>query len=233
MIEGKAVIFDMDGIIFDSERLVLYCWEKLAEKYQLDNMREAYLPCIGTNDVRMKEIMMDYYGAEFPYDKLRKESSILFHEMVDREGLPVKKGARKLLEFLELHRIPVGLASSTRLAVVTEELKQAGLYGFFHAVTGGDQLKRSKPEPDIYLMACEKLGVRPEDTYAVEDSYNGIRSSYSAGMLPVMVPDLLPPTVEMREKSVIVLEDLLQVRDWFLNWRKRDAKQRVYGKGNR
>ena len=217
MVDGKAVIFDMDGIIFDSERLVLGCWERLAEQYHLKNMHDAYLPCIGTNDTKTREIMMNYYGADFPYDRFRKESSVIFHEIVDRDGLPVKKGVRELLEFLKAERIPVGLASSTRLAVVTEELKQAGLYDFFHTVTGGDQLKRSKPEPDIYLTACEKLRVRPEDTYAVEDSYNGIRAAYSAGMMPVMVPDLLPPTEEMRQKSVIVLEDLLQVRDWFRN----------------
>lgn len=217
MIKGRAVIFDMDGIIFDSERLVLDCWERLAEKYRLDGMHEAYLPCIGTNDARTKEIMMNYYGPDFDYDRFRQESSVIFHEIVDKEGLPVKKGARELLEFLRENKIPVGLASSTRLAVVTAELRQAGLYDFFQAVTGGDQLERSKPEPDIYLMACGKLGVRPEDTYAVEDSYNGIRSASSAGMKPVMVPDLLPPTEEMRQKSVIVLEDLLQVRDWFQN----------------
>lgn len=228
MIDGKAVIFDMDGIIFDSERLVLECWEKLAKEYHLENMHEAYLPCIGTNDIKTREIMIDHYGADFAYDEFRRESSVMFHEIVAREGLPVKKGVRELLEFLKSHRIPVGLASSTRLAVVTEELKQAGLYDFFQAVTGGDQLRRSKPEPDIYLMACEKLGVRPEDTYAVEDSYNGIRSSYSAGMMPVMVPDLLPPTEEMRRKSVIVLEDLLQVRDWFRDrLGRQDAVKRV------
>lgn len=216
MIKGKAVIFDMDGIIFDSERLVLLCWEKIAQKYNLEGMHEAYLPCIGTNDIRTREIMMNYYGADFPYDDFRKESSAHFHEMVDRDGLPVKKGVRGLLEWLRECNIPVGLASSTRLAVVTEELKQAGLYGFFRSVTGGDQLRRSKPEPDIYLMACEKLGVNPGDTYAVEDSYNGIRSSFSAGMMPIMVPDLLPPTEEMRQKSVIVADDLLQVKDWFI-----------------
>lgn len=216
MADTKAVIFDMDGIIFDSERLVMMCWERLAKEYHLQGMHEAYLPCIGTNDSRTKEIMMNYYGDSFPYDEFRQESSVLFHEIIDREGLPVKKGVRELLEYLNDHDIPVGLASSTRLAVVTEELKQAGLYDFFHSVTGGDQLKRSKPEPDIYLAACEKLGVRPETTYAVEDSYNGIRSSHSAGMMPVMVPDLLPPTEEMRQKSVVILEDLLQVRDWFM-----------------
>lgn len=216
MIKGKAVIFDMDGIIFDSERLALNCWKKVAKEYKLDGMEEAFPPCIGANEVRTREIMLNYYGPDFPYDAFRKDTSALFHEVVKQDGLPVKKGVRELLEYLKTNDIPIGLASSTRLAVVTEELQQAGLYNFFHAVTGGDQLKRSKPEPDIYLMACEKLGVRPEDTYAVEDSYNGIRSSYSAGMMPVMVPDLLPPTDEMRHKSVVVLDDLLQVRDWFM-----------------
>lgn len=214
MIRGKAVIFDMDGVIFDSERMVLVCWERLAEKYRLSRMREAYIPCIGVNDARMKAIMEAFYGEDFPYAAFRQEASESFHEMVEKEGLPVKKGVRELLAYLRERNIPVGLASSTRLALVTEELKAADLYDYFQAVTGGDQLKRSKPEPDIYLTACEKLGVRPEETYAVEDSYNGIRSAYSAGMMPVMVPDLLPPTEEMREKSVAVLEDLVQVREW-------------------
>lgn len=214
MIKGRAVIFDMDGVIFDSERMVLVCWEKLAEKYHLSRMREAYMPCIGVNDASMKEIMKDFYGRDFPHDAFREEASALFHEMVRQEGLPVKKGVRELLAYLTKRNIPVGLASSTRLALVTEELTAAGLYEYFQAVTGGDQLKRSKPDPDIYLMACEKLGVRPEETYAVEDSYNGIRAAYSAGMMPVMVPDLLQPTEEMYEKSVAVLEDLVCVREW-------------------
>ena len=214
MIKGRAVIFDMDGVIFDSERMVLVCWERLAEKYHLSRMREAYMPCIGVNDARMKEIMKEFYGRDFPHDAFREEASVLFHEMVRQEGLPVKKGVRELLAYLTKRNIPVGLASSTRLALVTEELTAAGLYEYFQAVTGGDQIKRSKPEQDIYLMACEKLGVRPEETYAVEDSYNGIRAAHSAGMMPVMVPDLLQPTEEMYEKSVAVLEDLVRVREW-------------------
>ena len=214
MTKDRAVIFDMDGVIFDSERMVLACWEQLAEKYHLTRMREAYIPCIGVNDVRMKEIMETFYGEHFRYADFRQEASGLFQEMVGREGLPVKKGVRELLAYLREQEVPVGLASSTRLAVVTEELQQAGLYDYFQAVTGGEQLKRSKPEPDIYLTACEKLGVKPSDAYAVEDSYNGIRSSYSAGMMPIMVPDLLPPTEEMYEKSVVVLEDLVRVREW-------------------
>lgn len=217
MMDGSAVVFDMDGVIFDSERLVLECWEEVGAKYYLEGMRETFLPCIGTNSVKTKEIVLERYGMDFPYDEFIREVSILFHEIVDWGDLPVKTGVRELLTYLKDHEIPIAVASSTRLAVVTQELKQAGLYECFSVVMGGDQLKRSKPEPDIYLMTCEKMGVRPANAYAIEDSYNGIRSAYSAGMKPIMVPDMLPPTEEMREKSVIILDDLLQVKDWFMS----------------
>lgn len=214
MRDGSAVIFDMDGVIFDSERLVLVCWEKIADKYHLEGMYEVMVRCIGTTKVKTKEIVLDYYGADFPYDEYAVEASALFHETWEREGLPVKKGVRELLDYLKEQKITTALASSTRLEVVTQELKHAGLYEYFQVVVGGNQLKRSKPEPDIYLMACDKLGVLPEHAYAIEDSYNGIRSAYSAGMKPIMVPDLLSATQEMREKSVVVLDDLLQVKEW-------------------
>ena len=216
MIDGNAVVFDMDGVIFDSERLVLECWEKIGANYHLEGMREAFLPCIGTNHVRTKEIVLECYGEDFPYDEFNREASLLFHSIADQGGLPVKMGVRELLDYLKECRVPIALASSTRLAVVTRELKQAGLYEYFRVVMGGDQLKRSKPAPDIYLMTCGKLGVCQSDAYAIEDSYNGIRSAYSAGMKPIMVPDMLSPTEEMRKKSVVVLENLFQVKDWMM-----------------
>lgn len=220
---GKAVIFDMDGVIFDSEQMVLDCWEKVGEKYRIADIREVLIECIGTNKERTKEIIYEHYGKSFAYDKFAKEASLLFHDAVKTDGLPVKKGVKELLEYLIHEKIPVGLASSTRLAVVEEELKQAQLYEYFQVVIGGDQLKRSKPNPDIYLMACEKMQVTPKDAYAIEDSYNGIRAAYSAGMMPVMVPDILPATEEMRQMSVVVLENLLQVKEYFIQERKMDG----------
>lgn len=211
-----VVIFDMDGVIFDSERLVLDSWEKVGEKYGIANVRQALTDCIGVNIRKTEEIVYGHYGKDFDFEKYRKEASELFHEYVGENGLPVKKGVREFLQYLKENEIPVGLASSTRLAVVEEELREAGLYEYFQVVVGGDQLKRSKPEPDIYLMACEKMGVSPESAYAVEDSHNGIRAAYSAGMMPVMVPDLLPATEEMYEKSIAVFDDLLQVREFFM-----------------
>lgn len=214
-IKKKAVIFDMDGVIFDSEQLILDCWEQVAEKYHFSGIREVCIDCIGTNSVKTKEIVCAYYGESFPYEEYRKEVSGLFREYIQTKGLPVKNGVRELLEYLQDRRIPIGLASSTRLAVVEEELKQAGLYDYFQVVMGGDQLKRSKPEPDIYLMTCEKMGILPECAYAIEDSYNGIRSAYRAGMMPIMVPDILQADDEMKEKSIAVLQDLFQVKQYF------------------
>lgn len=214
-IKKNAVIFDMDGIIFDSERLILDCWEKVGEKYRFANIREACIDCIGTNSVKTKEIICAHYGETFAYDKYRKEAAGLFREYVRTNGLPVKKGVRELLQYLKEENISIGLASSTRLAVVEEELRQAGLYDYFQVVMGGDQLKRSKPAPDIYLLTCEKMGILPEYAYAIEDSYNGIRSAYRAGVMPIMVPDILQADDEMREKSVAVLRDLVQVKRYF------------------
>lgn len=212
---SMAVIFDMDGTIFDSERLVLDCWERIGVRHGIEGIREVCIACIGTNKTRTREIVFEAYGEDFPYDRFSQESSVLFHEITDREGLPVKKGVREILDFLKENRIPMAVASSTRLAVVTSELTQAGLYEYFQVVVGGDQLKHSKPAPDIYLMTCDKMGVKPQNAYAVEDSYNGIRSAYHAGMKPVMVPDLLPATEEMYQMSEAVFEDLLQVKEYF------------------
>ena len=189
--EQKVVIFDMDGVIFDSEKLVLDSWEAVGGKYGIPDVGKILTDCIGTSKAKTQEIVYEHYGKDFDFEKYSKEASQLFHAHVRESGLPVKKGVRELL-------------------------KQAGLYDYFRVVVGGDQLKRSKPEPDIYLMACEKMGISPENAYAVEDSYNGIRAAYSAGMIPIMVPDLLPATEEMREKSIAVFDDLLQVKRFFV-----------------
>lgn len=210
-----AVIFDMDGTIFDSERLVLECWERIGKKYGIPDIGEVFMQCIGTNKVRTQEIVFGHYGKDFPYEKFSGESSVLFHEITEKEGLPVKVGAREILAYLREQDVPLGLASSTRLAVVTQELKDAGLYEYFQTVVGGDLLKNSKPAPDIYLMTCERMGVLPEYTYAIEDSYNGIRSAHAAGLHPIMVPDMMPATEEMEELSERVFTDLVQAREYF------------------
>ena len=210
----KAVIFDMDGVIFDSERLVIESWKQIAEKYGIQNVEEVLIKCIGVNAVITRDIFLEYYGKDFPYDMYKTECSSLFHTWCKTKGLPIKKGVTELLKYLNDSGYKVGLASSTRYEIVKEELEEAGLLPYFHNLTGGDMLKKSKPEPDIFLMACESLSVKPEEAIGIEDSYNGIRALSRAGMLPVMVPDMIAPDEEMKDLAEFIFDDLLEVLKW-------------------
>lgn len=210
-IDYDAVVFDMDGVIFDSERAVMQCWKELAEKYQIPDIEQAVLSCTGTTMKRTREIMLETYGADFPYDSYAKESSAIYHSRYDGGRLPMKPGVVELLTFLKEEGKKIALASSTRRQTVTNQLRDAGILDFFDQVICGDMVERSKPAPDIFLKACEELGVKPERAYAIEDSYNGIRAAHAGKLHPIMVPDLLPETAEMREKAEVVLSSLLEV----------------------
>ena len=137
----------------------------------------------------------------------------LFHQR-EKEELKLKLGAKEFLQWLKEQKYRIGLATSTREAVAKVQLKDLGVLHYFDKVVCGDMLKKSKPEPDIYLMACKQLEVLPEESYAVEDSYNGIRAAYNAGMKAIMVPDRVEPNEEMEEKSVVILENLMEVKKW-------------------
>ena len=210
----KAVIFDMDGVIFDSERLVLEGWLEIAAKYGIEGIEEVLPRCLGVNAQATREIFREYYGQDFPYDEYKKEASALFHSRYGNGKLPLKPGVKELLSYLKENGYLVGLASSTRQAIVEQEIRDAGLMPYFDNLVCGDMLKRSKPEPDIYLKACENLDVEPRMAVAVEDSYNGIRSAKRAGMVPVMVPDMVQPDEEMRSLAHKICKDLFEVKNW-------------------
>lgn len=207
----EAVVFDMDGVIFDSERLVVDCWKPIAEKYQIRDIEKACFACMGINQAATREKMKQMYGENFPYDTYKAEVSALFFERTKDGNLPIKEGVKELLTYLKENQMKIALASSTRREVVQRELKEGGLFDYFDKIICGDMVTRSKPAPDIFLKACEELDVMPQRAYAIEDSYNGIRSAYAAGMKPIMVVDLAPATEEMRELSTEVFDSLFEV----------------------
>ncbi len=217
LMDFKAVVFDMDGIIFDSERLVIDCWKVVAEKYTIPDIEEACNECLGVNGVETKEKFLDRYGRDFPYDAYKAEMSKIYHDNYDGGRLPMKIGVVELLEYLKETGVKVALASSTRSQVVTQQLRDAGILDYFQVVIGGDMVTRSKPKPDIFLKACEELGVAPEESFAIEDSYNGIRAAAAGHLRPLMVPDLMPPTDEMRSLSEAILDTLLEVKGYLRN----------------
>ncbi len=210
----QAVLFDMDGVIFDSEIKVVECWKEIADKYGIEGIEEQCYACLGTTREMSRAIMLAHYGAEFPYDAYKKEMSDLFHSRYGGGRLPKKPGVVELLEFLQMHNIKVALASSTRREVVEQELKDGGIRSYFDAVICGDMVARSKPKPDIFLRACEELQVSPSQAVGIEDSYNGIRALAAAGVTAVMVPDLKQPTEEIAALADIVLPDLFAVKEY-------------------
>ena len=209
-----AVVFDMDGVIFDSERAILECWTELGEKYNISNVNENFYKCIGVTVARTKEIMLEAYGEDFPYDEYDKEANEIFHDKYSGGRLPMKEGIKEILSFLKDSGKKIALASSTRKAKVEEQLRDANILEYFDVLICGDMVKRSKPNPDIYLKACEELGVEPERAYAIEDSFNGIRSANAGKLRPIMVPDIVPADDEMKEKAEKILDSLIDVKDY-------------------
>ena len=203
----QAVVFDMDGVIFDTERLVIEFWKEVAKKHNIPNVEHTCIQCLGTNRVRTREIFLENYGADFPFDPYRAE-------VTEGVPLPTKPGVRELLSYLQEQDIKVGLASSTAQHLVRDEIGTAGLLPYFQTLVCGDMVEHSKPAPDIFLKACEILNADPTKSIAIEDSFNGIRSAHCAGMTPIMVPDQVQPTDEIRTLAFHVMPSLLDVLNW-------------------
>lgn len=210
----NAVIFDMDGVLFDTERLCERSWLAVAEAHGLPGMEEIFPRCIGLNANDSRRIVMDAYGEDFDYPGFREEASVWFWDYIEKNGLPVMAGVGEILAWLKENNWKVGLASSTRRSSVLNHLEQAGLRDYFPVIITGDMVEHSKPQPDIYLLACRELGVEPGQAYAIEDSPNGIRAAYRAGMVPLMVPDMIAPDEEMKALSHGIFENLTEVLNY-------------------
>ena len=210
----QAVVFDMDGVIFDTERLVIEFWKEVAKKHNIPNIEHTCIQCLGTNRVRTREIFLENYGADFPFDPYRAEVTELFNTHYKGVPLPTKPGIHELLNYLQEQDIKVGLASSTAQHLVRDEIGTAGLLPYFQTLVCGDMVEHSKPAPDIFLKACEILNADPTKSIAIEDSFNGIRSAHCAGMTPIMVPDQVQPTDEIRTLAFHVMPSLLDVLNW-------------------
>ena len=210
----QAVIFDMDGVIFDSERLVIECWQVIAEKHNISDIVEICMRVQGNNREETGKRFREKYGRDFPYEVYKKEVTALFRDRYGEGRLPLKPGVVKILEELKRNNIPLALASSTRSDIVKLEMEEANLLPYFDAVLGGDMVPRSKPEPDIFLAAAAALQAEPKCCYVLEDSHNGIRAAYRAGMHPVMVPDMQQPTEEIRGIAEAVVKNLLAALEY-------------------
>lgn len=207
----KGVIFDMDGLMFDTERLSKQGWLAAAEQLDYPITEEMIDHIRGTNTAYSKQLFLETYGTAVDYDLARKARTDYVNEIIHKKGVPIKKGLKELLSYLNNNHIPCAVATSTHRKLATEYLKMAGVYDSFTEVIFGDEVSRGKPDPEIFLKAADKLGVSPKECIVLEDSPHGIRAGFAAGASVVAIPDLTPITGEMRSLTVACCNDLEQV----------------------
>lgn len=211
---ADAVVFDADGTLFDTETLMHKIWVEVGQELNFTRPSQEYLDFVGLNRTALLALMAERYGDDFDgYGYLIRCVDRLAQH-IDREGVPLKPGAREILEFLHERGIPAALATSTQRIRTNRRLELSGLAPYFQATITGDEVSKGKPDPEMYLTACQNLGVPPHRAIAVEDSKNGILSAHAAGMLPVMIPDMIPPTPELEALLFQKFNSLLDFRDY-------------------
>ncbi len=208
-----VIVFDMDGVLVDSERLVLRSWECVGRDLGLHGLHELFFRCIGTTHASTQKLFAQVFGDALDYQAFRNRTRVYYMQFT-KDGVPLKPGVMELLCWLKENGWRTGLASSSREANVRHNMEVTGMGPYFDTLVCGDMLTVSKPAPDIYLRACAELHAEPSSAYAVEDSRNGILSASSAGMKALLVPDMVQPDELMKSRATAVFPDLLAVRDY-------------------
>ena len=207
----EAIVFDMDGLLFDSERIVQRSWEEAGNQLGLEHMGETIYHTLGMNLAGRNHYFRNTIAKDFPCEEFAKQARIWFYKIVNEEGLPMKNGARKLLEYGKVNGYRMAIATSSRKEYALKNLKAAKIYDFFDAGVFGDMVQHAKPDPEIYLKACDSIGAYPANCIALEDAPAGIRAAYAAGMKPIMIPDLVAPTPEIEALLYGTCDTLLGV----------------------
>ena len=211
MLKVNAVIFDMDGLMIDTEPVGKMLVKKSHEKFGYEISEEMFVHLIGSNEQSAKEYYFSVFGEDYPYQDIKDYRNILRNEYFKTHPLEVKKGLYDLLEYLKKNHIKMAVASSTRYERVMSNLKQIKVDSYFDAIIGGDQIEHGKPAPDIFLKAVELLDVKKEDALVLEDSKNGILAAH-AGCIPVIcIPDLIHHGKDILDLTVGCYESLDQL----------------------
>ena len=214
-----AAVFDMDGLLLDSERPLRDAWMQVASALGVVLTPTAYLDLIGRNHRDSARRLRAIFGDDALLADAHRRVGTHLAARFGAQPFDVKPGARRLLQGLHAARIPCAVASSTARAEIEQRLERAGLIGFFAALCGGDEVARGKPEPDIYLLATRRLQVPATNALAFEDSGHGALAALAAGLGVVVVPDLKPPEPAWQARTVAVLATLdaacAHSREWF------------------
>jgi HAD superfamily hydrolase (TIGR01509 family) len=210
----NAVIFDMDGLLLDTEKIALAVFVTSCREFGFKPDTKIYYQCIGTTFPDMKKILREGYGESFPLDAVLELWSRKFHEETDPKPIHLKIGTLELLRYLEKEGIKKAVVTSTRQENALRWLTNAGILHYFDFVLGGDQVTNGKPHPEIYLTACQRLNEEPDCCLALEDSDNGVLSASDAGLTVIQIPDLVQPSAKVRALGHRIVKSLADVESF-------------------
>ena len=206
-----AVIFDMDGLMFDTERIALQTWRKAGAEYGYDIPKSLVIESIGRNTRDTQSLFENALGRGFNFPHVRKLRIHYAEEHIKQYGVPLKKGLCKVLDVLATASVPTAVATSTERVRAESLLTRAKVIEKFNAVICGDDVHSGKPAPDIFLLAAERLRVIPEQCLVLEDSDSGICAAVNAHMIPILIPDIKPPSEETLNSADMIFSDLCAV----------------------
>jgi HAD superfamily hydrolase (TIGR01509 family) len=209
----KLIIFDMDGLLIDSERIALEQFMLTLDEFAIEVERQVYLQCIGANARRVDEILSAAISSQTDYHAFKHSWRQKYKHRIANHPIPVKDGVEELTRHIRANQQPMAVATSTETPQAVEKLRNAGLIDTFDAIIGGEQVTASKPAPDLFLRAAQEFKAPPQQCLVLEDSINGVNAALNAGMRVVHVPDLVPPIQSAAWKQVIVLNNLREVID--------------------
>lgn len=211
----KGAVFDMDGLMLDTEKLLVKFWRQAAQDFGYNMSVENVLEIRSLSRKYSVPLLKNIFGSEFPFEQVRARRIVLMNNHIDKYGFDVKEGLFELLDYLREHSYKIAVATATDLERARMYLNKINALSKFDAIICGNMVENGKPEPDIYIEAVKQLGLSSEECVAFEDSPNGIKSAYAAGCRTIMIPDLTQPDDDILFMLSGVYENLGKAVDFF------------------
>ena len=210
----KAVICDMDSVIFDTERVYLEIWKSVFEKYGYKMTKELYITVMGTGRKNVIKTFLENFGDDLPIEKMYEEKDNQLFYIIENQGIPLKKGVKELFSMLKEKNYKIALATSAKRDRVEKQIKDKWLKESFDAIVCGDDVEKGKPSPDIFLKAAKEIDVEAKDCFVVEDSPAGIKAAFSGGMKGIHVEDLKVADEDILKYCQKSFKDLQEVKKY-------------------